>query len=272
MANDFSSVSGPWERLVAIMATLRGPEGCPWDREQTHQSLKPYLIEETYEVLEALDSGDQSKFCEELGDLLLQVVFHARLAQEAGQFNIDQVITAICEKLVRRHPHVFGEVKVNGAAEVVENWERIKERERPEQRASALDGVVPGLPALLKAQELQDKAAQVGFDWGDLQGPLRKVEEEFREFEAVLDQGNLPQPQTQAWERLEDEFGDILFALVNVGRFLNIYSELALERTNAKFTQRFKYIEQQAARNGRLLSNMTLAEMEELWQQAKGQE
>ena len=255
--------------LVQLMAQLRGPGGCPWDREQTHQSLRPFLLEESYEVLEALVSGKSEKFCEELGDLLLQIVFHAQLAAEKGQFDIDEVIKSISEKLIRRHPHVFADTKVDGVAGVLANWEQIKLSEIPGERESVLDGVPPDFPALLKAEKLQSKAAKVGFDWGDLAGPLRKVKEEFQEFEAELDPEQNPDQQSQEWDKLEDEFGDILFAMVNVGRFLKINAEMALERTNTKFVKRFKYIEEQAQAEGKELTKMTLAEMDELWEKAK---
>ncbi len=257
------------KRLVEIMAMLRGENGCPWDREQTHQSLKPCAIEETYEVLEAIDGENPDKLNEELGDLLLQVVFHAQLGAETGQFNIDTVINGISDKLIRRHPHVFADTKVAGVAGVLENWEKIKKSEMPGERESALDGVPKDLPALQKAEKLQSKAAKVGFDWGDLAGPLAKTKEEFREFEELLDYDNIPKKGSPEWERLEDELGDILFSLVNVGRFLRINSEIALRRTMDKFNKRFRYMESEAAKMGRSLKEMTLAEMDELWERAK---
>lgn len=257
------------EKLVELMAKLRGEQGCPWDREQTHQSLRPYVVEETYEVLEAIDSGSADKLREELGDLLLQVVFHAQLAEEDGDFTMNEVIDEIAAKLIRRHPHVFGDITVNGVAGVLENWEKIKKVEKQEERHSVLDGVPKDLPALHRAEKYQNKAAKVGFDWGNLEGPLAKTKEEFNEFEQVL-AGGVPAKGTAAWDRLEDEFGDILFSLVNVGRFLKIDSELALRRTIAKFIQRFHYIEQTAGESGRSLEQLTLDEMEVLWQKAKG--
>jgi tetrapyrrole methylase family protein/MazG family protein len=257
------------ERLVEIMAMLRSERGCPWDLEQTHQSLKPYVVEETYEVLEAIDSGNPDKLREELGDLLLQVVFHAQLGAEVGQFNIDSVIDSISDKLIRRHPHVFSDTKVAGVAGVLENWEKIKKNEMPGERESALDGVPKDLPALHKAEKLQSKAAKVGFDWGDLAGPLAKTREEFREFEEILDPDNIPKKGSPEWGRLEDELGDILFSLVNVGRFLRINSEIALRRTMDKFNQRFRFMEREAAKMGRILKEMSLEEMDELWERAK---
>jgi tetrapyrrole methylase family protein/MazG family protein len=260
------------ERLVEIMAKLRGDGGCPWDREQTHQSLKPCVIEETYEVVEAIDSGRSDKLCEELGDLLLQIVFHAQLAKETGQFQMIDVINGIIEKLIRRHPHVFGDTKVAGVSGVIENWEKIKKSENPEERKSVLDGVPKDLPALMKAEKLQSKAAKVGFDWVNLEGPLNKVKEEFGEFEELIRSGIAPLPQSPEWDRLEDEFGDILFALVNVGRFMKINPELALLRTNKKFVNRFQYIEKEAAATGKDLTKMNLEEMDLLWEAAKDKE
>jgi tetrapyrrole methylase family protein/MazG family protein len=255
------------ERLVEIMAVLR--KECPWDREQTYQSLKPYAVEETYEVLEAIDSGKMDKLREELGDLLLQVIFLAELAAEQKQFTIYDVIETICEKLIRRHPHVFGAAKVDGVGGVIENWDKIKQTEMPGERPSAIDGIPKDLPALMTAQKIQHKAAKVGFDWDDLEGPLSKAKEEFAEFEEVLRGQAILQKDSQTKDRLEDEFGDILFSLVNVGRFLDINPELALRRTITKFRKRFHYMEQEAAKAGRSLKEMTLAEMDELWEQAK---
>ena len=254
-------------RLIHLIEELRSEHGCPWDREQTHQSLKPYAIEETYEVLEAIDSGKMDKLCEELGDLLLQVVLHAQLAAEQNSFNIEDVIDTIAEKLVRRHPHVFGDTQVKGVAGVLENWEKIKKSEMPGERESILDGVPKGLPALMKAEKIQSKASKVGFDWGNLDGPLQKVKEEFHEFEAVLRDEASPQPER---DRLEDEFGDILFSMVNLARFFHLNSEQALERTITKFDQRFRYVEREALQAGKELQTMSLEEMDLLWEQAKG--
>ncbi len=256
-------------RLVEVMAELRSEQGCPWDREQTHQSLKPYVIEEAYEVLEAVDSGSPNKLREELGDLLLQVVFHAQLGAEAGTFTMDDVIETIVAKLIRRHPHVFAATKVDGVAGVLDNWERIKKSEMPNERPSAIDGVPKDLPALMKAEKIQNKAAKVGFDWDDLGGPLQKVKEEFREFEEALNEAGAPDKASPGWDRMEDEFGDILFALVNVGRFLEIQPEQALRRTITKFSDRFRYMEARVKEQGRNLKEMTLAEMDELWEEAK---
>lgn len=259
------------ERLVGIMARLRSNDGCPWDREQTHHTIKSCVIEETYEVVEAIDSGRPDKLCEELGDLLLQIVFHARLAEEAGNFGITDVINGISEKLIRRHPHVFGNEKVNSVSGVIDNWERIKKTEMSDERKSVLDGVPKDLPALMKAEKLQSKAAKVGFDWGNIEGPLNKVKEEFREFDELIED-EVPVPYSREWDKLEDEFGDILFALVNVGRFMKINPELALLRTSKKFINRFQYIENEAEKAGKKLLEMTLDEMDCLWENAKTKE
>lgn len=267
-----TSVDTALGKLVAIMAKLRSDQGCPWDREQNHQSLKPCVIEETYEVVEAIDSGRPDKLCEELGDLLLQIVFHAQLAEEAGHFKIEDVIDGLIEKLIRRHPHVFGDAKVNGVAGVIENWDRIKKAEAPGERKSVLDGIPKDLPALMKAEKLQSKAAKVGFDWGNLDGPLSKVREEFDEFEELIRSEKPPLPHSPEWDKFEEEFGDILFALVNVGRVMKINPELALLRTNNKFQKRFQYIEEEAFKAGRSLTEMTLEEMDLLWEEAKTKE
>lgn len=257
------------KRLTEIMTRLRGEDGCPWDKQQTHLSLKPYLIEEAYEVLEAIDTGSPERLREELGDLLLQIVFHAQIAKEEGHFDLEGVAQAINEKLIRRHPHVFGARKVEGVEEVLVNWERLKEDEYGEERSSALAGVPIGLPALMRAQKLQAKAAKVGFDWPDLSGALAKLEEEIREFRAVLAEGGR---EGTARERLVDEFGDVLFALVNVARFLAIDAEEALRETTEKFCRRFRHIEDSAKAQGRRLTEMELAEMDELWEEAKKME
>jgi tetrapyrrole methylase family protein / MazG family protein len=252
----------PFDRLVDIMARLRAPEGCPWDREQDHQSLKPYLLEEAYELLEAVDHGDPGKVCAELGDVLLQVVFHAQVAAEAGSFDIGDVCDRISEKLIYRHPHVFGTVEVRDSDEVVDNWEALKRAEAETgPRESALDGVPAGLPALQCAQKLQRKAARVGFDWPDIQGPLDKVTEELGELEA--------EREAAVPERLAWEIGDLLFAIVNVARFLHVDAEDALRMACRRFGARFREVEARAAGSGRCLSQMTLPEMDELWDAAK---
>ncbi len=253
-------------RLVEVMARLRGEGGCPWDREQTRESLKPYVVEEAYEVLEAIDEGDAAKLREELGDLLLQVVFQAQVAREVGEFTIAEVIQAIVEKLVRRHPHVFGDASASTAQEVLHRWEAIKraERQNEHRRPSALDGVPRELPALLRAHRLQEKASRVGFDWDDATGLLRKLEEALAEFRAVCRNGGGP--------RAAAELGDLLFTLVNVSRFLNVNPEEALRETIARFTRRFHHVEDQMHQAGIPMTRDTRAEMDRLWEEAKAHE
>lgn len=268
----------PFARLVAIMATLRAPNGCPWDRKQTHATLKPYLLEETYEVLETIDAGDAKKLREELGDVLLQVVFHSQIASEAGTFTIDDVLTTLAEKLIRRHPHVFTqpsspETPQDAAAplspdQVYQNWEQIKKAERQAAGAtdSVLDGVPSTLPALLRAYQLQARAARVGFDWPDsregLDQVLAKIEEECRELrEAVT--GNAPETERAA------ELGDILFSVVNLARKLKTNPEDSLRMAAGRFADRFQFIEAEAARRGTTLEQLGLPEMDRLWDEAK---
>ncbi len=251
-----------FQRLVAIMARLRGPGGCPWDAQQTHESLREYMLEEVYEVLEAVEEGDLERLRGELGDLLLQVVFHAELAREAGHFDIEDVCRKICDKLEYRHPHVFGTVQVQDADEVLTNWERLKKQEAEHRdRTSALDGVPRALPALQQAAELQKKAAKVGFDWPEITGPLQKVHEELDE---------LLHASTQ--REVEAEFGDLLFAIVNCARFMKVDPEGALRAANGRFTRRFRHVEATAEAQGRSLHDMALEEMDELWEQAKAEE
>ena len=252
--------------LVDVMATLRAPDGCPWDREQTHESLRPYVIEEAYEVVEAIDLRDPDKLCEELGDLLLQVVFHAELAAGEGVFDIDDVCAGIVDKLVRRHPHVFGDVSVGGADEVLANWQAIKASEKGNSdRTSILDGIPKQLPALLRALEVSKRAVKAGFEWPDTNGVLDKVDEEVGELRAEIEAGA---PK----ERLADELGDLLFTVVNVARRVRVDPEDALRRQLDKFTRRFRYIEAQAAERGLSVDALPLAEMETLWQEAKARE
>lgn len=251
-----------FEDLLEIMARLRGENGCPWDREQTHESLRIYMIEETYEVLEALDSGDKGRFCNELGDLLLQIVFHAQIAKENGDFDIGDVTTEVCKKLITRHPHIFGDVKADTPEKVLENWEAIKKKEKNiKSQTGVLRDVPKNLPALMRSYKVQEKAAQVGFDWDDIEDVFRKVEEEIRELRDVYKSNNV--------ERITDELGDAFFALVNLARFLNVQPELALNGTIAKFIKRFEYIEQQSSKAGKKLEEMSLPEMDELWNEAK---
>lgn len=252
----------PLDPLVNVMAALRGENGCPWDKEQTHQTLKQYLIEETYEVIEALDTNNPHKICEELGDLLLQVVFHAQLAAEENLFNINDVIDTITEKMIRRHPHVFGDVSVENSAEVLVNWDKIKaEEEGKEEYCSLLDKIPKGLPALTRATKLQSKAAKVGFDWPDYRGGLEKVKEELAELQKAIDAGNE--------QDISAEIGDLFFAAVNLARLLNVDAEVALTATNAKFTKRFQYIEKKCRQHNKSLTEMTLVEMDEYWNEAK---
>jgi tetrapyrrole methylase family protein/MazG family protein len=253
-----------FDRLVEIMRRLRGPGGCPWDAEQSHESLKRYLLEECYEVIEAIDKNDSEHLKEELGDLMLQPVFHAVIAEEKGDFTIDGVLEAICAKLVVRHPHVFGDQVINTADEQVENWERIKKREKGEERKSALAGVPPHLPALLKAQKITEKAARVGFDWEHTDQVFAKVLEELHEFEETMTIGDE--------KRMEAELGDLLFAVVNLGRFLSLNPEEALRKTIDRFTCRFAHIEDTMHARGVQMKEATLAEMEVLWEEAKNRE
>lgn len=251
-------------RLMDLMHRLRSPGGCPWDAEQTHASLKRYLLEEAYEVIEAIDREDPELLKEELGDLMLQPVFHTAIAEEQGQFTMDEVLDTICNKLVRRHPHVFGTQVVKTADEQVENWERIKKAEKGEERKSALAGIPPHLPALMKAQKITEKAARVGFDWEHVDQVFAKVLEELKEFEETIGSDNQ--------ERMEAELGDLLFAIVNLGRFLALDPEEALRKTIERFTRRFSHIEETLHARGTSLQEATLEEMDRLWEEAKQQE
>ncbi len=252
-------------QLVELMAQLRGPNGCPWDRKQTPDSLKPFLLEECYEVVDAIEDGSPDKVRDELGDLLFQIVFHARIAEEQGQFTLHDVITAIHEKMTRRHPHVFGDEKLSTAREVLANWEEIKKKEKAhEDRKSILEGVPKELPSLLRAHRLQERAARVGFDWNHLNEALPKLDEEIAEFKEALSGGNAG--------RIEDELGDVFFMLVNVSRFLGVNPDEALRKTISKFIHRFRYIEEHAENAGRSMNDMTIEEMEKLWQESKRKE
>jgi tetrapyrrole methylase family protein/MazG family protein len=247
-----------FSRLVEIMAKLRAPAGCPWDREQTHQSLRPYLLEETYEVLEALDHEQYDELVKELGDLLLQVIFHAQIASEAGRFTIADVIAGISNKLIRRHPHVFGDVKVNSAAEQKVLWEHLK---KAEGKNSVIDGVPVALPALQRAQRLQQKAGTIGFEWENIEQVIQKFQSELVELEQARETGDTKQ--------IEDEFGDILFALVNVGRWLNLNAEDALRLACEKFSRRFRFVEERVNAADEDLKSMTMEKWEALWTEAK---
>jgi MazG family protein len=285
------STGQKFERAVNIMARLRAPGGCPWDREQTFDSIKPYTLEETYEVFEAIEKRDWKELPGELGDLLLQVLFYSEMAKEAGYFSIDDVLDRLANKLIDRHPHVFGEVKAETAGEVVRNWEALKKVEaakkqsRPEsesEKASVLAGVSRAMPALLEATKLSRKAASIGFDWPEISGVFEKLDEEIAELKRDISE--LPQPVKPAsgnagartrsvseelHQRIEGEIGDLFFVLVNLARFLNVDPESALRRTTHKFRSRFEAMEAKANAGGQNLEQMNLNEMEELWQNSK---
>jgi MazG family protein len=268
-----STKTGPkFEKLVEIMTTLRGPNGCPWDKQQDFNSLKPMLVEEVYEVLEAVENNDFDGLSEELGDLLLHVLFNAQLAKESGRFDIDTVIEQISDKLVRRHPHVFGDESASTPEEVIKNWEAIKAQEKaqklknrtPEQR-SLLEGIPSKLPAIHEAHQISSRAARVGFDWPDVEGIFDKLQEEVRELKEVLS----TEGEETRRERLEDEIGDMLFVIVNIARYLKIDSESALKRANRKFKSRFRFMESELTKQGKSLEGTSLDDMEALWQKAK---
>ena len=246
--------------LVDVMRTLREPGGCPWDREQTHASIRSNMIEEVYEYLEAVDAEDTEGMREELGDILMQIVFHARMAEEAGHFDLQDVIDEVVDKLIRRHPHVFGETKVTGSDEVLVNWEAIKKTEKTE-RKHVLDGVTQGLPALLRAYKLQSKAAKVGFDWPDVKGVWDKVQEELAELQEALASGDRA--------AAENELGDVLFALVNYARHQKIEPEVALNGTNNRFAKRFAHVESCVEASGKAWQDFSLAELDQFWDEAK---
>ena len=292
-----------FERAVSIMARLRGPGGCPWDREQTFDSIKPYTLEETYEVLEAIDNRDWDELSSELGDLLLQVLFYAQMAREEDTFSIDQVLDRLSQKLVDRHPHVFGDVKAETSSDVLRNWEALKAEEKKKRleagggkgregknkndSQSVLAGVSTTIPALLEAYKLSSRAAHVGFDWPNVEGLFEKLHEETQELQKELEQvpalgarshtssaaGSRGQQLPQDLRaRLEDEVGDLLFVLVNIARYLSLDPESALRKTNRKFKRRFQWIEEQLRASGRGPEQSTMEELESLWQQAKQQE
>ena len=259
MQSDPASTGQKFQRLVDIMARLRAPDGCPWDREQNFDTIKPYLLEETYEVLDAIDQRDWPGLAEELGDLMLQAVFFAQMASEEGIFRIDDSLDAISEKLVRRHPHVFGDGAAKTADDVKKRWDQIKADEKKhmgQSRGNLLDSLPRNLPALVEAQQITSKAAGVGFDWDNADQVLDKLHEELAELDAARKSGSTAE--------LENELGDLLFVLVNLARFLKVDPEQALRKTNAKFRKRFAYVESHAT-----LPGASLARMEELWQQAK---
>ncbi len=273
--------AGKWfAKLVALQARLRGPGGCPWDREQTHESLRRFLIEEAYEVLDAMQEGDPREFASELGDLLLQVVFHSILAEEAGAFTISDVIESVHTKMVRRHPHVFGNVSAKTSREVLKNWEQIKREERAEEGSAAEDSILAGvsrsLPGVLEAYQLTRSAARIGFDWENLAGILDKLDEEKRELSALMPAeraGLKPAPtKEESAHRLEEEVGDVLFTGVNIARFLGVDPEIALKAANRKFKRRFQWMESAAARQGAPFADLPRERMEELWDESKAHE
>ena len=290
-----------FERAAKIMARLRAPGGCPWDREQTFDSIKPYTLEETYEVLEAIDNRDWEELKGELGDLLLQVLFYSEMAQEQGSFSIDDVLDRLSDKLVDRHPHVFGDVKAETPSDVLRNWEALKAEEKKkrlqagggkaakdeDKAESVLAGVSSGIPALLEAYKLSSRAAHVGFDWPNIEGLFEKLHEETEELRDNLKEFPAPGPQPhgrgvagsgkqrvpdELRARLEDEVGDLFFVLVNIARYLALDPESALKRTNRKFKQRFQWVEEQLRASGRGPQQASLEELESLWQQSKQRE
>ncbi len=296
-----STTGERFERAVAIMERLRAPGGCPWDREQTFDSIKPYTLEETYEVLEAIDNRDWDELPGELGDLLLQVLFYSEMAREQGTFSIDDVLDRLSTKLVNRHPHVFGDTKADTSAEVKRNWEALKTEERKKRSgqdaasseipakasSSILSGISSALPSMIEAHKLSSRAAQVGFDWPNMQGLFDKLAEEIVELRQQLQEFPAPGPRPEGRGvagsgrqtipedlrmRLEEEVGDLFFVLVNIARYLTLDPESALRRTNRKFRRRFQWMEQRLHENDGTLENASMDELESLWQQAKQQE
>jgi MazG family protein len=287
-----------FERAVSIMARLRGPGGCPWDREQTFDTIKPYTLEETYEVLEAIDARDWDELPGELGDLLLQVLFYSQMAAEEQRFSIDDVLERLSNKLVDRHPHVFGDVKADTPAEVLRNWQALKAEEKKKRESedpkpaahpeSVLGGVSSAMPSLMEAYKISSRVAHVGFDWPNIEGLFDKLSEETEELRRNLEEYPEPGPQPESAAgvagarsqkispelraRLEDEVGDLLFVLVNIARYLSLDPESALRKTNRKFRRRFQYLEDRLRQHGRKPADVSLDEMESLWQESKQQE
>ena len=253
-----------FNRLREVIAILRGPNGCPWDKEQTHESLREYAIEEVYELIEAIDEQDDNGMIEELGDVLLQIMLHSQIGEDDGYFSINDVIQSITDKMIYRHPHVFSDVSVQSVDDVMTNWEALKRKEKGDVRKSVLDGIPKGLPSLLKAYKLQKKAAKVGFDWDQVVDIWNKLDEEIKEVKVAIDSGNE--------EEVEKEFGDVLFVLVNLTRYYKVNPENALSLTNKKFFQRFTYIEEKLHEKGKAIRQSTLEEMDYYWDQAKGRE
>ncbi|HZQ67515.1 MAG TPA: nucleoside triphosphate pyrophosphohydrolase [Terriglobales bacterium] len=292
-----STTGERFERAVAIMRRLREPGGCPWDREQTFDSIKPYTLEETYEVLEAIDNRDWDELIGELGDLLLQVLFYSQMAKEEGTFSIDEVLDRLSNKLVARHPHVFGDVKAETSSDVLRNWEALKAEEKKQrleagggkaaqetETASVLAGISGAMPALLEAHKLSSRAARVGFDWPHIEGLFDKLNEETSELREQLERVPVSPPGSgiagagrakmsdELRSRLEDEVGDLFFVLVNIARYLSLDPESALKKTNRKFKRRFQWMEERLRASGRTPNQATPAELENLWLQAKQQE
>ena len=288
-----SSTGQRFERAVAIMARLRGPGGCPWDIEQTFDSIKPFTVEETYEVLEAIDNRDWEELPGELGDLLLQVLFYSQMAREEGTFSIDQVLDRLCDKLVNRHPHVFGDVKAETSSEVLRNWEAIKAQEKAQAKdettesKSVIEGVSSAMPALLEARKLSSRAAGVGFDWPNIEGLFEKLHEETEELREHLREYPAPGPKPQGrgiagsgkseaseelQVRLEEEVGDLFFTLVNIARYLSVDSESALKKTNRKFRRRFQGVEEKLRAQGKNPQDASVEELESMWQAVKRDE
>ncbi|NRG44522.1 nucleoside triphosphate pyrophosphohydrolase [Bacillus sp. CRN 9] len=258
--SDEALLNKSFNKLREIIAVLRGPNGCPWDKKQTHESLKKYLIEEAYELIEAIDEDDIDHIIEELGDVLLQVLLHAQIGEDEGFFSIEDIIQGLSEKMIRRHPHVFGEVEAENVDEVLQNWQSIKAEEKEEKPASLLDGIPASYPQLLKAEALQKKAAKVGFDWEEVSSIWDKVREEIKEFEIETENNN---------ENMISEFGDILFAFVNIARYYQINPEEALNRTNKKFYHRFLYIEEKVRESGKDISSFSVDQLDAFWNEAK---
>lgn len=250
--------------LRGVIAALRAPDGCPWDREQTHESLREHAIEEVYELIEAIDNEDDDGIIEELGDVLLQVMLHSQIGEDDGFFTVEDVIKTITEKMIHRHPHVFGETKADTVEAVNKNWEELKKEEKNHDRTSILDGIPPHLPSLAKAYKLQKKAAKVGFDWDDVNAIYEKLDEELAEVNEAI--------QSEDKEEMEKEFGDVLFVLANLTRYYKINPEIALNRTNQKFLSRFSYVEEQVTRQGKELQSTPLEEMDAYWNEAKESE
>ncbi|GAB4319032.1 nucleoside triphosphate pyrophosphohydrolase [Pseudothermotoga elfii] len=253
-----SEIGEQFQKLVSIMQKLRSPDGCEWDRKQTHHSLKPYLVEEVFELIEAIDQSEDEKLKEELGDVLLQVIFHCQIASERGAFNISDVVTFLSEKLVRRHPHVFSD----SPGYSYEQWERIKSSEKGEQKSSAIGRLNHALPALSLARRIQENAAAVGFDWPDISGAMEKVKEEVGELEDAI--------KSEGRQELEEELGDLLFAVVNIARFLQLDPEIALRKSTRKFVERFQMVEEFARERKLDLKKLSLDQLDELWEEAKG--